>query len=63
MDTSTASQQNTSGQATGDALEDDFGSDLEIDDDDVALTSADKKRKQRRLDKERKEKKRRAAVV
>jgi hypothetical protein len=48
LETSTASQNTTAGQATGDALEDDFGSDLEIDDDDVALTAADKKRKQKR---------------
>lgn len=47
--------------ATGDALEDDFGSDLEIDDEEAALSAADKRRRQKRLDKERKKKRDAAA--
>jgi hypothetical protein len=35
-------------QVTGDALVDDFAGELEIDDDDVALTQADKQRRIRR---------------
>lgn len=56
----TSQHMTTKEGSTGDALEDDFGSDLEVEDDDVALTPADKKRKRKRMDKEREKRRKQA---